>query len=159
MGHAPLVGVLVVGNVGGEEDREARSRINREAMPRLEGQSSLVEVPRRILDHEARGAYGVHWLARPTAGQEVDAGQVALAAVLVGGDEAARLDHQRTVFAVVGVEVFGPRAEDSARAGEEMGLQGLTCVALLKYAAYTALCCVGHRPVVGGLDGGDGLVG
>ena len=53
-------------------------------MAALIRQPPLIEVARGILDHEARGAHAVHLLARPTAGQEVDAGQVALAAVLMG---------------------------------------------------------------------------
>lgn len=141
MRRAPLVGVLVVGNMGGKEDREPGARIDREAVPRLKWQPAFVKVARGILDHKARGADRVHRLTCTATCQKVHAGQIALAAVLVGGDEGAGRDHQGAVFAMVGVEVARPGAEDGSRAGEEMGFEGLACFALVQNAAHTALGC------------------
>lgn len=72
-------------------------------MPRLIGQAALIEVARRILNHEAGIAHRVHRLLRTTSCQKVHAGKIALAAVFMGRDEAARGDNQGAVFAVVRV--------------------------------------------------------
>ncbi len=76
----------------------------------------------------------------------------------MGGDEAARGDHQGAVFAMVGVEVACPGAEDSSGAGEEMGFEGLACFALFQNAAHTAFSCVVHYPAVAVLRGSDSFL-
>ena len=103
MGRIPLKGVLVMGNMGGEEDREPRPRIDRVAMARLKRQPGFVKVSRGVLYHKAGIAHRVHWQLRTTSRQKVYAGEIALAVVLMGGDEAAGGDDQGAVFAVVRV--------------------------------------------------------